>query len=138
MRVTWLGLGPNVLLSFGKGVAGAVSGSTAMTADVVHSASDTISDVVTILSLRFSRRPADDLHPYGYGRSGPLGALAISCLVTLAGIGIGAHSFEALRDMLAGESAVALAASDVVTISNAPVALAAALGSVALGTDACA
>lgn len=125
VHITWLGLGANVLLSVGKGFAGSISGSAAMTADAVHSLSDTVSDIVVLFTMRLTRRPADEQHPYGYGRSEPLGTLLISGLVALAGAGMGQHSFEALRLVLDSSEGAA-------EMMNAPVALAAAIASVAV------
>lgn len=42
--------------------------SEAMIADAVHSLSDLFSDAVTLWSVRLSRLPPDDDHPYGHGR----------------------------------------------------------------------
>eukprot|EP00929_Paragymnodinium_shiwhaense_P013384 TRINITY_DN121245_c0_g1_i1.p1 TRINITY_DN121245_c0_g1~~TRINITY_DN121245_c0_g1_i1.p1 ORF type:complete len:553 (+),score=70.41 TRINITY_DN121245_c0_g1_i1:72-1730(+) len=123
LRVTWIGFGANILLSLLKGIAGKMSGSAAMVADAVHSVSDTISDVVTLWAVKVSRKPADDKHPYGYGRSEPLGSLVVSATVTMAGLGIGHHSFQALQATMGAGIDLAL------VMSNAPLALAAALAS---------
>jgi len=129
LRVTWLGLGSNIALSLGKGAVGMASGSAALVADAVHSSSDMVSDIMTLFAVKYSRRPADHNHPYGYGRFEPLGALGVSGLVTLAGAGIGHHSYEALRDLLLPSIEASVAE---VALSNAPLALAACLASVAV------
>lgn len=46
-RVTQLGLCADIALTFGKGAAGAVSGSTAILADAAHSLSDVVSPPFT-------------------------------------------------------------------------------------------
>lgn len=124
LRVTWQGFGANVVLSIGKAAAGIASGSAGMIADAVHSASDTLSDIVTLFVVKLTRRPADERHPYGYGKSEPLGTLVISGLVVMAGAGIGHESYEALRVVLSSADGC------VPLLSNAPLAFAAALASV--------
>ena len=51
-RVTYLGMGSNVLLAVGKGLAGYYSNSQVLIADAVHSVGDLFSDFVTIFALR--------------------------------------------------------------------------------------
>ena len=53
-----------------QGVAGWLSNSPALIADAVHSLSDLASDVVTAVTVYYSRQPADENHPYGHGKVG--------------------------------------------------------------------
>ena len=56
------------MMSVVKFVVGIVGNSTAMVADAAHNLGDLIADVVTLVSLRFSRKPIDLNHPHGHGR----------------------------------------------------------------------
>lgn len=68
MRITRWGLYSNVLLTVSKAVVGVMAGSVALVADAVHSLSDLFSDLVTMLTLKFSSKGPDEDHPYGHGR----------------------------------------------------------------------
>src|SRR5438067_6709548 len=58
----------NLGIAIAKGVAGALSGSAAMVSESAHSIADTINEVLLLVGVRRSSRPADDTHPFGYGR----------------------------------------------------------------------
>jgi cation diffusion facilitator family transporter len=60
-------LGVNVAVTITKITAGVIGGSTAMLAEGAHSVSDTVNELFLVVSVRRSERPADDLHPFGYG-----------------------------------------------------------------------
>jgi cation diffusion facilitator family transporter len=68
IRVTIWGLCLNVVLVALKLAVGLVVGSAALVADAVHSISDLSSDLVVILGVRLSSRPADEGHAYGHGK----------------------------------------------------------------------
>ena len=53
----------NLLLFLGKVIAGTLAGSVAIAADGWNNLSDAASSNVTVLGLRFSRKPADAHHP---------------------------------------------------------------------------
>jgi cation diffusion facilitator family transporter len=57
----------NLLIAVAKGVAGLLSGSTALLAEAAHSVADTLNQAFLLTALKRSRRPADDKHPFGYG-----------------------------------------------------------------------
>lgn len=61
-----------ILANFGiavaKGVAGALSGSAAMISESAHSLADTTNEAFLLVAVRRSARPADEAHPFGYGR----------------------------------------------------------------------
>lgn len=42
--------------------------SISITADAIHNLTDAVSSLITILSFKLANRPADDKHPFGYGR----------------------------------------------------------------------
>src|SRR4051794_36425417 len=58
----------NLGIAIAKGVAGALSGSAAMLSESAHSLADTTNEVMLLVAVKRSDRPADDRHPFGYGR----------------------------------------------------------------------
>lgn len=80
-RVTIVGSVVNMLLLIFKFVAGIVGNSAAMVADAVHSLSDFVTDIVVILFVRLSGRPADEDHGYGHGKFETLATLFVSLVL---------------------------------------------------------
>ena len=67
-RITWVGVGINIALTVSKAAGGIVFRSESLLADATHSFSDLVSDIITLVGVHRSRRPADVNYPYGYGR----------------------------------------------------------------------
>lgn len=80
-RVTVVGGVVNLLLLIFKFVAGIVGHSAAMVADSVHSLSDFVTDIVVMLFVRLSGRPADEDHDYGHGKFETLATLFVSLVL---------------------------------------------------------
>ncbi len=90
-RVTWLGFITNAALTAFKFIAGIFGHSEAMVADAVHSLSDLATDIVVLISLRISGKPADANHDYGHGKYETLATAFIGTALLMAGIGIFRH-----------------------------------------------
>jgi cation diffusion facilitator family transporter len=58
----------NLGIAVAKGVAGALSGSAAMISESAHSLADTANELLLLVAVKRSDRPADERHPFGYGR----------------------------------------------------------------------
>ena len=97
-RVTIVGSIVNFILLVFKFFAGIVGHSAAMIADAVHSLSDFITDVIVILFVRISSKPADDTHEYGHGKYETLATAIIG--FGLLGVGIGIF-IGGLKDVIA-------------------------------------
>ncbi len=76
----------NLLLFGGKLVAGALSGSIAITSDAFNNLSDAGSSVITLLGFRMAGQKPDVKHPFGHGRIEYLSGLMVSILILLMGI----------------------------------------------------
>ena len=115
IRVTWIGLGVNLLLAVLKAIVGVLANSTAMVSDAAHSLSDLLSDIVTLWAVTFSRSPQDRNHPYGHGRFETLGTLLVAFMLLGAGIGVAYHSlFHLDSRAIPGSPAIGMALFSIV------------------------
>jgi cation diffusion facilitator family transporter len=98
-------LAANLGIAVAKITAGLLSGSSAMLAEGAHSIADTTNQVFLLISLRLSRKPADETHPFGYGKERFFWSLlaAVGIFVSGAVFSI----YEGVRGLLHGESAEA-------------------------------
>ena len=60
--------GVNLVIAILKAIAGVVTGSGALLSEAAHSVADTFTEVLLLTALRRSARPADLMHPFGYGK----------------------------------------------------------------------
>ena len=88
IRVTLVGLFTNLFLLGLKLVVGILVGSAALVADAAHSFSDLLTDIVAIVGIRLSARPADESHEYGHGRYETIAASLIGVALVAAGVAI--------------------------------------------------
>lgn len=86
LKVTWVGLWVNVILSALKIWAGIFGHSRAVLADGFHSLSDLVSDVALLIGVRFWSAPADDDHPHGHQRVESLITLGIALLLAVLSV----------------------------------------------------
>ncbi|MCV7401797.1 cation diffusion facilitator family transporter [Mycobacterium fragae] len=68
-RAILAALAANAGIAVAKFVGYLLTGSSSMLAESVHSVADTSNQVLLLLGQRVARKPADALHPFGYGRS---------------------------------------------------------------------
>src|SRR5699024_7920953 len=54
---TWIGIIVNVLLTIIKGIGGIISGSRALIADALHSASDIAGSIVVLFAVKIANKP---------------------------------------------------------------------------------
>ncbi|MDQ0378510.1 cation diffusion facilitator family transporter [Amycolatopsis thermophila] len=60
--------GVNLAIAIMKAIAGVITGSGAMLSEAAHSVADTFTEILLLTALRRSGRPADVIHPFGYGK----------------------------------------------------------------------
>ncbi len=58
----------NGLIAVLKFIGAAMTGSSGMMAEALHSVADTTNQIFLLLGLRFYKRPASEKHPFGYGK----------------------------------------------------------------------
>ena len=103
-RITVFGTIVNTLLLAFKFLAGILGGSAAMLADAVHSLSDFLTDIVVLVFVKISNRPADRKHSYGYGKYETLATLCIGIALLAVGIGIAVDGVEKIIQVWNGET----------------------------------
>ena len=86
IRTSVIGIVVNVLLASFKAFVGLLANSVAVVLDAVNNLSDALSSVITIIGTKLSLRPADDKHPFGYGRVEYFSAIIIAVIVLTTGI----------------------------------------------------
>lgn len=75
----------NLLIAVAKFVGALISGSSSMMSEAAHSLADTVTEVLLYVALRRGAKPADDLHPLGYGREAYLWSLLAAFATFVAG-----------------------------------------------------
>ena len=86
IRTSIIGIVANVLLASFKAIVGLLANSVAVVLDAVNNLSDALSSVITIIGTKLSLRPADNKHPFGYGRVEYFSAIIIAVIVLFTGI----------------------------------------------------
>jgi cation diffusion facilitator family transporter len=85
-RVVYAAMAGDCAVAISKFVAAAMTGSSAMLAEGVHSLVDAGNEMLLLTGLRHSRRAADEWHPFGYGKAAYFWALIVAlCVFSLGG-----------------------------------------------------
>lgn len=83
----------NLSVAAGKIILGTLTGALAITADGLHSLTDSTGNIAGLVAVAIAERPADENHPYGHRRFETLAALLIGGLLLLT-------AWEMLRGVL--------------------------------------
>lgn len=101
-RITLAGSIVNVVLLVFKFAAGILGHSAAMIADAIHSLSDFLTDIIVIVFVRLSSKPADHDHDYGHGKYETLATSVIGLALAVVAVLIGWDGIEKIADALQG------------------------------------
>ena len=99
MRVSYVSILINLVLSVGKFVAGIFGHSSAMISDAIHSASDVFSTIIVIFGMLLSSRSSDEDHQYGHEKQEYIATLFLAFILLFTGLGIG---YEGVNSILTG------------------------------------
>ena len=98
-RAAALSVASNSTLVLLKLVVGIYSHSVSILSEAIHSANDLVAALIAFASTRVADRPADEDHPYGYGKAESLSGAVEAALILLAALWV---LVEAVRKLIHG------------------------------------
>jgi cation diffusion facilitator family transporter len=103
-KVLIIALAANLGIAVAKFVAAAITGSSAMLTEGVHSLVDSTNQLLLMYGQKRARKPADAAHPGGYGRELYFWSFVVALLVFALGAGVSVY--EGIIHVLEPEPAV--------------------------------
>ncbi|MBJ6364315.1 cation diffusion facilitator family transporter [Paenibacillus sp. GCM10012307] len=107
----WLSFISNIILTAIKLVVGLMFNSPVLVADGVHNAGDVVATGTALSSMRISKQPPDQDHPYGHGKAEVVGAGIVAIILGLAAIYMAYHSVMVLFEPPQETTVIALSAA---------------------------
>ncbi len=100
-KVIYAALIGNSLIAVAKFTASAITGSSAMLSEAIHSLVDTGNQGLLLYGYKRAQVPADDVHPFGYGMELYFWAFVVAILIF--GLGAGVSLYEGVHKVMAPE-----------------------------------
>lgn len=107
----WISFISNIALTAIKLVVGFFSNSPVLIADGVHNAGDVVATGAALSSMRISKQPPDEDHPYGHGKAEVVGSGIVAIILGLAAIYMAYHSVMVLFEPPHEATVIALVAA---------------------------
>lgn len=92
-KASWMSIWGNAFLSAMKIAIGFISGSMAVLADGIDSASDIVTSVITLFTAKIIAKPPDIRFPYGYERADTIASKVLSFVIFFAGAQLAISTF---------------------------------------------
>ena len=93
-----MGIVMNIILFLSKIFLGIFTKSTAILNDAFNNLSDSVVSIMSLLGSSFSKKPADEEHPFGHGRVEYVMALLVSIVIVYVGINLFINSAKSFND----------------------------------------
>lgn len=104
----WISLISNIILTVVKIIVGLLFHSPVLLADGFHNAGDVVATGAALTSMRISKRPADDDHPYGHGKAEVISSGIVAIILGVAAVYIAIEAISAFFEAPEQASLIAL------------------------------
>ncbi len=81
----YISLAADVSIAISKFIAAGITGSASMMSEAIHSVIDAVSQVMLIWGIKISKKKADNVRPFGYGKELYFWSFVVSLVIFLIG-----------------------------------------------------